>query len=1380
MAKKKGEFQVYNELKDIILTSPREHLLPALKDKFRNATVEDRGLYKNGLLKLAQETDIDPFHSPIFETLASLNSIWEEHIPRRGLIRKFNQLYDDGKYEDAARICTDLISQGLDYIATIDIGDGTLLPLEDKKEPKILQFNEREIRFLDLYLNLIHTIDIPKDQRIIDVLPHAIYYHYELKDDEIDNRVWILMEDRNSFNRSIIPMTKDQKSLDQKEKIEAPPKYADFNRLSRFQGHLLLVGERSILNYHPEKGWGQLLTTIDKITCFKQIEDYYWLGTADGHVRIIQRFERPGVRKSIERFYSSITSISKYENFAAVASEKELMVATLEGAPIMRPIKSDAHINQILILNNMVIVIMQNNGRLLGRDIHNGDILWQINLEDSYDSLFNIGNRLYLKKEKGDTNLFVLPDIQEITQSLKKHNITITEARPEKDPTAPVHYWIVFHGRRDILEEIKETPKSFFLISGPPKSGKTSLLYILNDVLAANSRCCYIDIEQINKKSSNYDEFEKNIYDLCLSQHGLPSKDLSRLSVFQKLAEIVRNVRGPKDYCVFCLDNFIPPEFNDNYESEKFNQMIKEMCSYPHIRLMMTCSKSKQKENERYFRYLVSTISMDKDIRQVDLPPLSEEEARIAIRKIGTLSESQVNDIYHYSGGFPHLIQLYQKWKPEETNIEAYSDRTAIDYRKTIFTYFGDLSPNARLIIATLIYKDLVSKKIYFEKLYKDYPLLSEFISRDNFENILKEIDDYSNEFKIEYDEDCFKVEIGENPRLFHLASHHINWIKALFALFQFSADPIIENAHQIILAIRNLLNIRIADEEKAEDPSFDRLKDQFKDQFYIREMNKEARWALKIPLMAYMVIPLKPWTKGKTIQNLSSLYVLLQEYIRRSRKKSGIEGVFAKFYILLFSFSGIPFCDLQNELIGLERISIIDFWKMRDVMLAENPQEKTRDIIFLQMKISERSPYIYAGPVEELFYGRDIEIALVRGLPENIGIFGTRTIGKTSLMLKLYRDLKDRENWRVFALDCGRIDSEKKLLIKLAEKMEMPFRIISNIRKFKKYISQQAEQKRVKYLFLLDEVDGLIAYDVRHGEKIFKTFNILRAEPLKSEDTAARFVLFGFEEMFKQMKNPTSRLYNFMVFLPLRPLAPMSAFALVTHPMNNIYVKWKNEEDARYLVEQCSGHPWLLQAACHTLLKILDQKTEKFDIVEKENVNWALLHDDFRQLCLRPYYSISDLDKEPFFQGIHKITTLAALVFHLEKGKKLFSLNDIREELKTYDVDMAPDRMHTIITRLCMYGIFRYMGDPDIIMNEKKEKDKRVKEGIEMISEEMREKPAEINVKQPEIFDVTKGYNLELKYQFAVKIFPQILTANLGGLDNCKIVIKETVKKKK
>ncbi|MCK4765422.1 MAG: hypothetical protein KAW12_24685 [Candidatus Aminicenantes bacterium] len=1386
MKKNDEKIDVCGELRELIQSVSREELLPALKDKFRNAAVGDRSAYKQELLKLAQEPDVEPFHVPIFETLASLNAIWEEYIPRKGLVKKFQALYEAEKFEEAGRVYSELISQGLDYVDTIDIGPGTLLPLVDKKAPKLLQFSEWAIRILDLDLNLINQLNIPLTKQILDVLVPVIDPSDPdvMKKNKTGNRIWALLEDKTSLDREIIPLSEDQKKLEQELKIEVPKELAGFNRLSRFQGYLMLVGDRSIRYYHQDQGWVQWLTTEAAITCFREIGKYYWFGLADGHVRIVEKVEQ-GVKNAIGPFYSSVRSIGSFKKVVATAAEKKLLRANMEGKSTSEFLKNDSPIRRMLILNENVMVLLQDNGRLLGRDMRHGDILWQINLGEQYDSLVNIENRVYCKKEEGPVKLLFLPDIRELENLLKKQGVTVVEGELERDPSAPVHDPVDFHNRADILEKIKNNPGTIFFVTGAPKSGKTSLLYVLEEVLTADSRFCYIDIKEVNKEISSYNEFETKFYTQCLLQHGIPAEDRRELLAFQKLSVIVNKIRGNKPYCVFGLDNFVKPDFGNALGNGKFDQFIRELCVHKHVRLVITCLRRKQKENQQYFREIHSAASKDKKSSHIDLLPFSED-ARLAIRKVGNFSEQQVGEIYGYTGGFPHLIQLYYGWNPGKTDIETYSNGIAQDDKDKIFAYFRDLNPNACLILATLLFKSLTSKKVNIDKIYGSSPLLAKFVSRDNFKPTMKEISDYGKEFKVVYTDDRFEFEIEGKPGLFYQAAQNIPWVKMLFALYRFSSNPDIKNAHRLVLSYRNLINIKIEDEDKTPESStkskysIKKLIERYKDQFYIREMSKEAREALKIPLTTYILITLKPWNKGKTINDFSSLYASLQEYLRRAQKSAGSAGAAARFYILLFSFGDISFADLEQDLAGFDRISIIDSLKAKEMLLAGSPLEKTRDIIFQQLKISDRSPYIHAGPVEDIFFGRDIEIALVRGLPENIGIFGTRTIGKTSLMLKIYRDLKDVGGWKVFAVDCGRIDSEKKLLTKLSELMEIPIRSISNIRKFKKYITMMAEEGEIKFLLLLDEVDALVQYDVKHREKIFKTFNILRTEPLKHGGTAARFVLFGFAEMFSQMKNPNSRLYNFMVFLPLQALNSESALELVTRPMDNILVKWENMKDAEYLVDQCSCHPWLLQAACHTLLKVLDKDSKKFDIVERRNVDQALLHDDFRQLCLRPYESISRLDKEPVLPGIHKITTLAASLLHLEKGIEQFTLNDIREELVGYGIDVSPDRMQTIIANLCMYGIFKYLGDTDILMKEETNRGKEIREGIQDAKGMMKEKVEEIGVNQPGIFDTQKGITLEFKYQFAVKIFPKILAANLGGLENCRKEIEEAVKRKK
>ncbi len=1396
----------YNELKQVLLNTKGDQRLEALKNEFRNAAVKERRAYKQALLKFARERDSEPYHKIMFETLASLDTIWKEHIPKKDLLKKYNQAYERENYEEAGQICSDLINQGLDYHGTENIGPGTLLPLH-LEEPKFLQFSQKEIKILDVDLKLIHQVDILKDKVIIDVLPPHKYRHNQdtEKENEVNTRIWVLLEDINDRQRLIAPLTRDQKALDLKNKVEVTiEKCSEFNRLSRFQGHLLLIGHTSIYYYKQNQYWEKWLTTKDKITCFEETKEYYWYGIVDGHVRIIHSIEHPGIRKSFERFSTSIKSIKGSENFIVAASENELMVTTLEGASIMGPITNDSAIHQAIILNDEMIAVLQNNGRILGRDVRQGNILWQINLEDRYESLIMLGERLYCKEEKGSTALFTIPNTQDLTKTLKKHNIAVTEGKAERDPTAPVQDRVDFSGREDILKDIKGSPKVHYLIAGVPRSGKTSLLKILPDILSAKSRCSYLDMGQIIEYCESHKDFESKLFTRLLSQHGKAIKELETYTGHQRFRELIKRVKGNKENCVLCMDNFRLPKFNGSQDEKEFNQLIKEIYIHPDVRMMITCMKNEQIKNKEYFNNIRHSTSGQKQIRHLELPPFSEIEAKAAIRQLGTFQEQQVEEIYRYAGGFPHLIRLYKKWTPEQIDIHRYSEKIADEYKKTILSYFKELDQDACLVLATLIHKNLIAKTIVINNFYNDYPLLWKFIERGSLKDILDSIDNYSKGINGEYKNENFRVEIVGNPRLFQMASQCIPWIQTLFAAYQFHQNPTLDNAYRIISKYRDLIEIQPED-EKDDTPAFEKLRGKFKEHFFIRNMSPEARQTLEIPLPTYIIIPLNPWKKGKTIQQFNSLYISLQELVRRARESSEQEKAAAKFYILLFSFGDISFEELQEEMAGLERISIIDTQKMKQVLLADNHTMKTREIIFQQLRISERSPYIFAGPVDELFYGRDVEIALARGLPENIGIFGTRTIGKTSLMHKLERDIKSMEGWRVFALDCSRIDNEKKLLANLAEKMRVPYREISNLSRFRQYITEKAEEDEVQYLFLLDELDGLIAYDTRHGERIFRTFNKLCTELLESGRGAARFILLGFAEMYKQMGNPKSRLYNFMVFLPLGTLDNESALRLVTSPMKSIFIKWQQQKDAQFLVDQCSGHPMLLQNACHTLLKVLDEKPEEsMDIIETKDVNQTLSAPDFKDLCMRYYYSITQLDtktktfssklqkslrkeREFFLQGIHQITLLTAVILHLKKGKQLFSLNDIGAELKEYGLDQSSDILLRILNHLCMYGTLRVKGEPTIIAKEKKDKReitkiidevKKVEEEIKKDDEKSYGKVEELTVSEPEIFDPKREYAVKFKYEFAIKIFPKILEATLGGIENCMKEIEQIAAK--
>ena len=537
-----------------------------------------------------------------------------------------------------------------------------------------------------------------------------------------------------------------------------------------------------------------------------------------------------------------------------------------------------------------------------------------------------------------------------------------------------------------------------------------------------------------------------------------------------------------------------------------------------------------------------------------------------------------------------------------------------------------------------------------------------------------------------------------------------------------------------------------------------------------------------------FLVLPLRPWKEDDMLRSLRSFYFSIPNFLKETDKPTIEFQAASRFYIVYLDFLSRESSIIKMDTKGLERVSIIDPSDLMTVAMDNEPVKKLAQVIFEQLKISERSPYIFAGAVHDLFVGREVEMALIRGLPENIGIFGTRTIGKTSLLLKLYREIKDHQRWNVIALDCSSMEGKKKLLKEFAKKLNVPYSKISTLGKFKDFITSQAVSQKKQYLFLMDEVDELVDYDTRNRERIFKTFNQLCTEPLE-KGVAARFVLFGFHKIYKHMNDPASRLYNFMVFLPLKPLAWDSAYNLVTRPMKAIHIRWEDEKnDAAYLLEQCSCHPLLLQAACHSLLEVLDKKEENSGTIEKADIDSVFIMEQFQQLAMRLYNSHlvdSEKDKKKqdnkdlFLKEIHKITILIAILLYVEEGISGFTLQEMRTKLYNYGIDVSPDDMREIFNRLCLNGTFRLLEDVTIIS--KKSRD-QIYHSLRKYSVEDSQPKYDtiknVTLHPPEYYARPEKNIGVFKYEFGVKIFPYLLIENLGGIESCHQELANLLKK--
>lgn len=1413
------EEKTYLDMKQLT-EKDHESLLSELKEKACSVGITKRKEFEKNLLKLAQEITDESKRNAVYEVLVSLQSIWNKDQPEKGLQEKFRAAFsgEGENYKEAEDYYKKLARQGLDHIETFTKGEGEIVPASTDKNDMLLQYNKKEITFYSPQFDQLMNHSMSDSLEIIHV--HIPPEHHETGCTETGIRkttrpirkMWLLLQNKKGKKaiasidmKSIESMSKQFQNLEQRT-TNLDQKLKDVYHLTCFQNHLLLISE-AVIYYRKENGkWQEWYTTTDKIRAFEPIGDGFWIGHSNGDVIILKNLQFVGNRDSFKGFSVPIKSIRKTGKHVLISSKNYLRIADHGTNPVSEPLETQCEIIQSTILNENLLLMLMANGMLIARELTQKNISWQINLGNNYEMLFTFKQYVYCGKRDGETKVLEIPPFNTMAKELASKNIHVYSLSIDTDPNAPIKHISDLVGRRDILNEIKETDNAHFLLYGEPRVGKTSLLNVLRDTLSDKARCCIIDMVQLLKEVDSYESFESKFMEKCLAQHfiklsEMPEKDGS---TNQALRAMINKIKGTMNFCVLAMDNFSEKSQFIQKNKEKFKTFLRTIFIYPDVRVILTCRSTGKNKIEEYIESL--DLSSQRKFIHKKIPLLSEGEVKNTFRRRISLKQAVVDEIYKYTGRFPHIIHLYDRWKPGHLSIQEQSKVIAETFSDKIFEYFRDLSVNARLLIATCLYENLISEKMDFTTFYEKFPFLENSLSKDQLEVAIHEINDYGSGLSAKIDKEAFNISVSDNARLLFEAAKHNSWIKGFKTLYDFTYLPDQKRAHSVADTFTRITRSALEPNE-----CLVQMVEKYKDKFYISKLTEQGMQALKMPLTTFVVFSLSPWQKEihrEAFQNLSLGF-------REFNRKSGESKIF---YILLFELHGIPKEEVKKGLEGLERISIIDSTMMKDIILAKSPQEKATGYIFDQLSIKERSPYTTAGAVpDNLFFGRQMEIALIRGLPENMGIFGTRTIGKTSLLRKLHSAFKSQKQWKVYDLDCGRIESEESLLKNLAEKMEISLEKISDMDKFRRFVTKDAETGNHRYLFLLDEVDRLVEYDLRHDEKIFNTFNRLCNETMKNNETAARFILFGFQQMFEQMKNPLSRLYNFMVFMPLKPLDLEGAMTLVTKPIENILVRWNNKEDANYLVDNCSRHPRLLQAACHALLSNLDDKQGKRDIIERTDVDKALTSHEFREICMRFYHEYveekgngnyngdetkkvekkktfferilrKDTTETPvietrktneenttqkrkeFLSDLHRITILAAVRFLFEEYKENFSITDIQAELKSYRIDVSPNIMRNILDQLCLSGNFRMLDESTIIT---KKKLKPLKEDKNIIIEDIDQR-----VDYPEAYGGSDAAIPRFTYEFGVKIFPKLLVAHFGGIKQCEEERKKLIEK--
>jgi hypothetical protein len=264
---------------------------------------------------------------------------------------------------------------------------------------------------------------------------------------------------------------------------------------------------------------------------------------------------------------------------------------------------------------------------------------------------------------------------------------------------------------------------------------------------------------------------------------------------------------------------------------------------------------------------------------------------------------------------------------------------------------------------------------------------------------------------------------------------------------------------------------------------------------------------------------------------------------------------------------------------------------EQKNVLQSRRPSGELLDIISAQVPISYLSPYETRAPVTgSRFFGREHEISRILANPDtNHAILGIRRIGKTSLLRETERILIERETAaQVVYMECSDLLSTDDYIREVVRKLnprELPrLELQKYVFFFPNFLERMSKQLKSKIIFLLDEVDNLVI--MQRGD--WELFRMLRASSNKG---ACQYIIAGFREAMREQYMLDSPFYNFTQEIRLSEFTRQQARSLIVTPMENLRVRFRNEEEViSRIYEETAGHPNLIQYYCLILLRHLDQ----------------------------------------------------------------------------------------------------------------------------------------------------------------------------------------------
>ncbi|MBM3175921.1 MAG: hypothetical protein FJZ93_09440, partial [Chloroflexi bacterium] len=287
----------------------------------------------------------------------------------------------------------------------------------------------------------------------------------------------------------------------------------------------------------------------------------------------------------------------------------------------------------------------------------------------------------------------------------------------------------------------------------------------------------------------------------------------------------------------------------------------------------------------------------------------------------------------------------------------------------------------------------------------------------------------------------------------------------------------------------------------------------------------------------------------------------------------------------------------LCDKILLPERHNVVVIGKsdFQRITIAQDSQKSLLSTIVQQVDITTISPFVTKGPVPaHMFFGRKSELANVLEIIKrsSLAVVGGRRIGKTSFLQEVARQLvrlSDYYRCHPVYISCQGMKSYEDFIAHI--RTHLPgIEVLDHLPgSFYESVALALQNEQKTFIFLLDEIEALLEFDIEQGEQLVKTFRDLFNE-FKDKEHGCRFIFSGERYLNQQLEAGSSPLLNFCEVIHLGFLDPENAKEIISRPMGEMNIEVPEDILGR-ITDLSSCHPRIIQYFGQKLVEELNKE---------------------------------------------------------------------------------------------------------------------------------------------------------------------------------------------